>query len=262
MKPTPYTEINGILEHYQTQLEEILGEQFYALYLAGSLVTGDFNLNSSDIDVIVVTADVLPDKKVTALYEMHKVLHALDTKWGIEIEAAYIPLANIRRYNPSDATHPHIERGDTLRVEHLDRGWIIQRFIVREYGVALKGPLPKTLIDPISADELCQVATDKFYQLCFPQIENPKYLDRVGSTSYVILSLCRILHTLEHGTLVSKPVAGKSLLRKLDKPFRVVIEQALQWSETGEDDNIPQSHVIELIRYADREIKLSGFSAS
>ncbi|MBT3189561.1 MAG: nucleotidyltransferase domain-containing protein [Anaerolineae bacterium] len=53
--PTPYPEVNTIVDHLFVNIKKILGEQFVGLYLHGSLITGDFNLESSDIDFLCVT---------------------------------------------------------------------------------------------------------------------------------------------------------------------------------------------------------------
>jgi len=42
----------------------------------------------------------------------------------------------------------HQRGGDQLIAEEHDRGGVIHRHVVREHGVALAGPDPRTLIDP------------------------------------------------------------------------------------------------------------------
>ena len=69
--PTPYLEVNNIVDHLLAASKKILGEQFLGLYLHGSLITGDFNPESSDIDFLCVTADKLSEEIVAALEKMY-----------------------------------------------------------------------------------------------------------------------------------------------------------------------------------------------
>jgi predicted nucleotidyltransferase len=48
---TPYQDINKILSSMANSIQDILGKNLVGLYLFGSLSYGDFNPNSSDIDL-------------------------------------------------------------------------------------------------------------------------------------------------------------------------------------------------------------------
>src|SRR5690348_13432207 len=89
----------------------ILGEKFFGMYLSGSLALGDFDPHRSDIDIVVVTGADLSGDLVSALHAMHARFNAGDSVWATEVEAAYIPHAALRRYDPARARHPHIQRG-------------------------------------------------------------------------------------------------------------------------------------------------------
>ncbi len=44
--PTPYADINELLDQLLSRIQAILSERLIGLYLFGSLVTGDFDYNS------------------------------------------------------------------------------------------------------------------------------------------------------------------------------------------------------------------------
>lgn len=48
-----------------------------------------------------------------------------------------------------------------------------------------------------------------------PYPEVNKLLLRLLASTKAILTMCRVLHTLEHGTIVSKPVAARWAQAKL-----------------------------------------------
>jgi len=123
--------------------------------------------------------------------------------------------------------HPHIERGGELRVERHDSDWIIQRYIIREHGLTLAGLDPKYLIDPIGAEDL-QCAVLDLLGWWDMQLADPARLRENVYQAYAILTMCRILYTLEHGTVVSKPAAARWAQEKLGDPWKHLIELALR----------------------------------
>ena len=61
-RPTKYPEVNKILDLLLTSVSQVLGNQLVGMYLYGSLSSGDFDPQSSDIDFLVVTTSSLPNK--------------------------------------------------------------------------------------------------------------------------------------------------------------------------------------------------------
>ncbi len=47
--PTPYADVNAVLNELLTAVNSVLSEHFVGLYLYGSLASGDFNPETSDI---------------------------------------------------------------------------------------------------------------------------------------------------------------------------------------------------------------------
>lgn len=226
--PTSYPDVNTVLDVFLSAVQSILNKQLVGVYLHGSLALGDFDPQQSDIDFVVVTAEALPPDTVSALKAMHGRLTADRSKWGRELEGSYISQQALRRYDPNNAAHPHIERGGTLRVEQHHSDWVVQRHILREYGVTLMGPPPQTLIDPIRPDELRQAVVGLLRGWWASQLEDTSRLEFSGYQVYAILTMCRVLYTLEHGTIVSKPVAARWAQDTLDRRWARLIERAFQ----------------------------------
>jgi hypothetical protein len=198
------------------------------MYLHGSLATGDFNPGTSDIDYLVVTADVISDQRMASLTAMHSRIASIDSKWSSDLEGSYIPRDAIRRYNPGDCHHPRIERGETLRTRSHDSDWVIQRHIIYHHGVVIAGPPPKDLIDPVLPDDIRQAVLDLLWWWEL-QLADATRIQRSGYRTYAILTMCRILFTLEHGTVVTKPVAAHWAGETFGERWSDIIGKALRW---------------------------------
>ena len=135
----------------------MLGDRLIGFYLDGSLTSGDFDL-ASDIDFLAVTASEITPDLFPALQAMHNRIAENHPRWGVELEGSYLSRAAVRRYDPALAMHPNLERGkkEQLKMVRHDEDWIVHFHVVRERGIPLFGPDPKTLIDPVPPDALRQ----------------------------------------------------------------------------------------------------------
>lgn len=216
--PTPYIEINAVLNLLLTEAQTVLGPRFVGMYLYGSLSSGDFNPHSSDIDFLIVVTEELPQEVIDQLEAMHNRLWASDLKWAAKLEGAYVSQTSIRRFDPNLPPCPTINEGK-FYVERQGSDWIIQRHIIREYGKALAGPDPKTLIDPVTPDDLRRSVQGVLNEWWWPMLDNPDWIRSVEYQAFAVLTMCRALHALQCGTIVSKPIAARWAQATLDSSW-------------------------------------------
>ena len=251
IQPTPYPEINVVLAELIAGMQAILGENLLGVYLYGSLAAGDFNPESSDIDFAAVTHEPIAEVELSALQAMHARIAAIDSKWGYELEGSYFPKFSFRRHLTADARHPHLSRGGGLRVEFHDADWVLQRHFLRESGLTLYGPAPDTLIDPVSPDEIRRALAQLMENWWTPTLTDPARLDTPEYRAYAVLTMCRILFTLEHGTVASKPQAGSWALKFLDAGHSAAIHKALAWPADPHSADLEEA--LALIRHTTEE---------
>ncbi|HEX7976401.1 MAG TPA: aminoglycoside adenylyltransferase domain-containing protein [Anaerolineales bacterium] len=247
IQPTPYPDVNAILDQVLAGVQAILGDQFTGMVLYGSLALGDFDPLKSDIDFVVITSGELPGELLDELKTMHLQIASGSSKWAAELEGSYIPQQALRRYDPASAWHPHIDRGSgVLKVMQHHSDWIIQRYSLREYGVVLAGPDPKTLIDPIEPADLRQAVLDTRWWW-EQQVQDTRQVASSGYQAYTILTMCRMLYTLEYGTIVSKPKAARWARQSLGGRWEVLIDRALDWQPGAPMDRLAET--LDLIRF-------------
>jgi predicted nucleotidyltransferase len=224
---TPHLEVNELLDALTDGLREVLGDQLIGAYLFGSSTTDDFD-RESDVDVVVVTAEKIPHETFAALQAMHARIAAIDSWCAIQLEVSYIPRRAIRRYDPPDVLHPRLDRGkdEKLRMMRHGADWVVQRHLIRECGLALLGPAPTTLIDRVSPDDLRQAMLELLSEWLAPMLENPPRVRTRGYQSFIVLSTCRILYTVENGDKISKRAAVLWGEKTLGSRWRPLIQGA------------------------------------
>ncbi len=217
------------------------------MYVHGSAARGTLNPVSSDIDFLVVTADELPEEMIPALREMHARIYASGLPWATKLEGSYIPQNALRRYDPARACHPALRVDGSFDVDHHASDWIIQRHVLREQAIVLAGPHPQTLIDPVTPEDLKRAALGILHEWWLPQLQDISRLRSPEYQAYAVLTMCRILYTLKHGTVVPKPVAALWARASLDGCWVPLIKAALAWRPDVQVDHLHGT--LDFIRY-------------
>jgi predicted nucleotidyltransferase len=251
---TPYQDVNEVLNLLLTNVKEILKDQFFGMYLYGSLSSGDFNPETSDVDFLVVTEEILSEDLIAQLDAMHQRTWATSLKRAGKLEGAYIYKELIRRHDPNGLPCPTINEGKF----YLDRpgsDWVIQRHIVREYGVILEGPHPKTFIDPVTPVDIRSCVMGVLHEWWFPMLEDPSWLrdKEDGDRAFGVITMCRVMHALETGTIVSKPKAIQWARTKLDSHWNQLIDNAIAASEHQQEVTLDET--LDFIRYTKAQIE-------
>ncbi len=234
MLHTSYTDINRLLESFLSHIQQIFQEKLVGLYLYGSLTTGDFDPDSSDIDLLAVTSSQITAPEFNALRAMHRDFTRDNPEWEDRIDAVYLTVAALRTFrsekNPiviSPGEPFHVREGEALR------DWLQNWYIVRENGLALFGPPPKAVIPPITQDEFVE-AVRRYAAEVSGWIGHER---NRKSQAYAILTLCRALHVHRTGKQVSKRQAALWAQEELPEWSRL-IQSALAWRQAWRDEHV------------------------
>jgi predicted nucleotidyltransferase len=225
--PTPYPEVNAIIQELLEGIQGVLGEHLIGMYLEGSLANGDFD-QDSDIDFVAVTDVEVTGDLFSSLQSMHDQIATFDSTWAIQLEGSYLSVEALRRYDPANNRHPNIERGlgERLKMVQHEEVWNVHRHILRERGITIVGPDPQTLIDPVTPNDLKHAMLPALHNWATYMLHHPSEISSQGYQSYIVLSLCRILYTLQRGEVVSKLKAAKWAKETRDPKWKSLIDHA------------------------------------
>jgi predicted nucleotidyltransferase len=210
--------------------QEALGVNLLALYLRGSLVTGDFDPETSDIDFFAVTERRLNEQEFATLEAIHAAFAALPIRYGDQLEGPYMGLDAARRFRPGEF-HPTIARNEPLLWREQYANWVLERWTLRASGVTLLGPEPQTLIDPVSSDEILAAVRVNMVRWVewIKQPDDPDWLLPRSEMAYIVETMCRVLHTLATGELAGKQQSVAWALATLPAPWSTIAERSKFW---------------------------------
>src|SRR3989441_11209955 len=204
MQATSNPDINILLDILLARIQSTLGKKLVGLYLYGSLVIGDFDPNISDIDLVAALSSDIDDREFEELQKMHAAFAEQHKDWDDRIEVCYISVAALNAVRSRTSKIANISPGEPFHRRESSIEWLTDWYIVREKGITLFGPSPKTIIEPISKDEFIRSvkANAKAWRVWINDMHNRK------SQAYAILTLCRALYAYKNGEQVSKKQAA------------------------------------------------------
>ena len=207
--------LRPVLAPLTNDLREVLGDELVGLYLYGSAVSGGFDTDVSDLDLLAVTEPAVEDLDLARLNAVHRRVVERDPGWQDRLEVVYVArstLADLVGQDPVAVISP----GEPFHVTGPASDWLQNWYLVRETGVALTGPPAKDVIVAISrADYLSAI---RAYL---------GYLRSAEPSSYGVLSACRALCTLEAATPCSKQEAA-AWMRDRRREWAWLIDAALE----------------------------------
>ena len=225
--PTAYPELNDVLRELVESVRSILAENFCGAYLQGSFAIGEADLHS-DVDFVVVTHEEVGEEQLAGLQELHKRIYGLESPWAQHLEGSYFPETLLRRVDPSRTPLLFLDNGasELVRDEHCNTA--IVRWLLREHGVVLAGRDPRQLVDPVSPAELRSEALEVMpeYAAWAHAAAEAGPMSR-WQQPYLVLTLCRILHTIHSGTVVSKRESGEWALGALAAEWADLVQRAV-----------------------------------
>lgn len=221
-------DVNGLLYFLAKGIQEIFSDELRGIYLTGSLSYGDFNVGRSDIDLAVVLEKPALPEKIEAIKNLHLTAERKFKKWSERIECSYIPLEMLKNILPPKDPRPYFGEGKFYPAAPYGNEWLINKFFLYQYGIALFGPDFKNLCQPVDISDVKQASINDLFKEWEPKIKDAAYLKNSHYQSYVILNLCRILHTIERGETVCKTEAALRVKKEFPQ-WKNLIEAADSW---------------------------------
>jgi predicted nucleotidyltransferase len=223
--PTPFPQLNAVLDDLVTSTQTLLGDNFVGAYLQGSFAGGDAD-ELSDCDFDIVVEHPLNETELAALQAMHARIFDQDLRWAKHLEGSYFPREVVRRFDSDDEPLWYLDNGSRQLIQHKHDDTLVVRWQLREQGITLAGPDIKTLIDPIDPDALRREVADVMEEWGNSLIDDPERMTNVWYQMFAVLSYCRMLHTVQTARIASKPVSARWAKTTLDPRWIGLIERA------------------------------------
>jgi predicted nucleotidyltransferase len=236
-QPTEFAELNDVLADLTQQARRILGGNFVGAYLQGSFAVGDADIHSDCDFLIPVHGPITPEQEA-GLRALHDEIPTRNGHWTQHLEGSYPSLDELRTLDGLGAPWLYINHGWREMQWSTHCNSEVVRWSLRERGVVLAGPDPRSLLDQVPA----QALRDRMRQqipTALSDILEWTTLDLAWSQRYAVATLCRMLYTLRMARVASKKAALNWAYGNVDPRWRPLLLQAREDRARGFD---PSAH--------------------
>jgi len=251
MFKTQFPEIDEHIRELHASIKTVLGSRLCGLYLFGSIVGGDFNPKTSDIDLLAIVETTITEQELHALGAMHQDFIERHPEWHDRIEVAYVSAEAMRNFKTTTAPIVRISPGEPLHHRDMDIQWLTDWHMVQEQGITIDGPEPSVFIPTITEQEFIDSITHE-YPLWLERAKEARW---VGYQSYVILSLSRNLYAIRHGHQASKLKGGAWIAREYPE-WADLVRRAVKWHGSSDRSDSPgtQDETIQFAEFMMRKV--------
>jgi len=223
--PTPYSDLNEVLRELVESVQAVLMDNFLGAYLQGSFAVGDFDRHS-DVDFIIAIQEELSQEQVQALQSMHARIYALNWSWAQHLEGSYFPKHLLKDFTQRGTPLWYIDNGSQSIERSMHDNTILVRRVVQAYGIALLGPDPATLVDPIPVDALRQEMLESMNNWGNNILADPQIINNRFYQTFAVLHYCRVLHDMHTGVPGSKRAGSEWAKANLEPSWIGLIDCA------------------------------------
>ncbi len=215
-----------------------------AVYLSGSACVGAFNPDSSDLDLVVITADPIDSVGLRGVAAALERQGGPAAAGGLDLEL--FTVADSR--SPSVPLHWHGAirwHRDAAHAEvHSSHGygdvdWAPSLELTRRHGIAVFGPEPEQLIGPVSEELLLAASRNELTEWASYQ---PHWSLPGG-----VLTACRAWWFWAEGGLGSKIAAAEWALARADPGESTIIQRALDLQSRSSSSAFTPGEVISFV---------------
>jgi predicted nucleotidyltransferase len=242
---TRFLELNAVLVELAERAMAILGDNFVGAYLQGSFAVGDADL-ASDCDFLIPVHGPIQPTQEGALRALHREFPARDDYWAKRLEGSYPDKEELRMLAGLGKEWLYIDNGLSEMEWSTHCNTEVVRWSLRECGVTIIGPDPKTFVDEVSADVLRAKMRQEMAHF-LPNLNAWTGIDRnAWSQRYAVTTLCRIMQTFDTGRITSKRAALLWGRDHLDGAWSDLIQRAIddrkaQWDAPANPDDVKRT---------------------
>ncbi len=125
MSITSHSEVDALLKALVAGPKSVLGQNLVGLYLYGSLTTGDYDPNVSDVDLLVVIAKDFDNQVFGQLNRSHQALVQAAPQWNERLEIAYVSAEALRNFRSQPHRMAAISPSEPFHFKKAEKGWLI-----------------------------------------------------------------------------------------------------------------------------------------
>lgn len=228
---------------------EVFGKNLVGIYLHGSAAMGCFNVEKSDIDLIIVVNEAVSDGIKRRFMDAVVELNALAPKKGLELSVVKKDVCKPFVYPTPFELHfsnTHLEWYKRSPDDYIARMRGVDKDLAAHFTIITRRG--RTPFGENIGDTFGNVKKEYYFDSLWEDIKNAEE-EISACPTYMALNLCRVLAYKKDGLVLSKREGGEWGLENLPARHCHLIQQALKDYESREPIEIDLTAAREFAGY-------------
>ncbi|PEM19039.1 nucleotidyltransferase [Bacillus toyonensis] len=215
-------EVKQLMEQYIVGLKEIfLDGKIVGVYVYGSITLGAFHIETSDVDFVAVLNDSVNEAEKQQIVELHKKMS--ESTLGKRMDGMYIPLADLGKYNHEINEYVYCADGKA-NIGHWDIN-AVTWWTLKNQGITVIGKEVEDLPLQIKWDDVVNTMQYNVEQYWSEKAKQPYLFFIEEWVESAVVTMGRILYTLDYKTIVSKDRGLQYLLERSAKEWEPLLKE-------------------------------------
>lgn len=228
--------VTPLINEYKLLLNEYLGEYIYGVYLYNSVTNESYEHKTSDVDFVTVLKKELLLKDIITLIKIHRILEKRFS-YGNLLEGMYIVHEDLVACEKVNG-YIYYSEGTITPRGHYDLN-NVTRWMLAHTGIAVCGQPIDTLNLHVEYSDLLDTMKYNIFEYWANNIDR---IDTDEDIEFAVLTLARILYTIDEEGIVPKRVAANYVKDKYDH-MKAIIDEGLNIRD-GNKDSIYETHEV------------------
>lgn len=230
-----------LINDFVDMCQRIIGDDLTGIYLHGSMAMGCFNADKSDIDIIVIVEDIIPDKQKMSIMKQIVKLNGNAPAKGLEVSFVkkeyckpfVYPTPFELHFSVMHLQWFHDNPDDYIdKMKGEDKDLAAHFTIINKYGVRLYGKEIASVFGNVPRKDYADSIWHDIEKAAEDILNNP---------IYIVLNLCRVLAYLRDDLILSKEKGGRWGLIHVNEKYHPLISQAHQCYQSNRDMYVEKS---------------------
>ena len=249
-------EMKSLIDEFIEESNNILKDNLVGIYLHGSAVMGCFNAKESDIDLLLVVKEDIPNRVKRSYMDMVIRINTRAPQKGLELSIVKESVCNPFIYPTPFELHFSISHLNWYqespedyieRMKGTDKDLAAHFTIICHRGQTLFGKEIKEVFGEVSSKDYMDSILTDIEGAGEEILENPMY---------ITLNLCRVLAYKKEGLILSKKEGGEWGLQHIAHPeYNALISEALKEYETCDIMSFSKKTAAEFAQFMLEQIK-------
>ncbi|KNF10207.1 hypothetical protein CLPU_1c03720 [Gottschalkia purinilytica] len=233
--------LKPLLNEYVVKLKDCYKDNIFGVYIYNSVALGAFDVNKSDIDILTIINRDFTNEEIVKLKVIHDELKS-KFKYAKKMEGMYIRIDNLGKVNSEIEPYVYFENGKLHDSGYYDINYVTW-WTLKNNGIEINSPSISELNIDINWNHILLTMNYNLNDYWKKKSDKKLIFLLDEWVEFSVLTLCRILFTLDNKKISSKCEALKYTMNCVPDDWKLLVKEAMRIRENSSKKSLYKSRI-------------------